>query len=159
MRVAAGEVLHAAAAPALAQTTGTASTDEPRMRGRVLLAEDGRDNLVLISRVLRQTGATVEIVGDGAQAIEAAWAAHVAGTPFGLIRMDMHMPEVDGRAATRELRSRGYRGPIIALAASAMNEDRIACFEAGCDEFASKPLRTKELVALCRRYLEPVSAA
>jgi CheY-like chemotaxis protein len=159
IRIAAGEVVHAAARSALAQEADLAASGEPRLRERVLLAEDGRDNQVLISRVLRKAGASVEIVGDGAQAIEAAWSAHAAGAPFGLILMDMHMPEVDGRAATRELRARGYRGPIIALTASAMKEDRTACFEAGCDELASKPLRTQELLALCRRFLEPVSAA
>jgi len=114
---------------------------------RILLAEDSPDIQRLVAFVLRRAGATVTAVEDGWKAFEVALAAWERGEPFDLILMDMQMPEMDGFQATEHLRSRGYRGQIVALTASAMVEDRIRCLEAGCDAFLSKPIRPDELIA------------
>ncbi len=124
-----------------------------QLHGRVLLAEDGRDNQRLISLVLQRGGAEVEIVDDGQKAVERAWAAHEAGTPFDLVLMDMHMPVLDGWSATKELRRLGYDGPIVALTANAMEGDREKCIEAGCDDYATKPLDRPVFLATCARFL------
>jgi CheY-like chemotaxis protein len=78
---------------------------------RILLAEDGYDNQVLISTYLVKAGATVKVVPDGRQAVEEALAAEAAGTPYDVILMDMQMPELDGYGATSKLRLSGYARP------------------------------------------------
>ncbi|MBI5362592.1 MAG: CHASE domain-containing protein, partial [Planctomycetes bacterium] len=123
------------------------------LAGRILLADDGRDNQRLISLVVTRAGAVCEVVDDGRKAVDAALAAEAAGTPFDLVLMDMHMPVLDGWGAVRELRSRGYARPIVALTANAMQGDRERCIDAGCDDYATKPLDKPKFLETCARHL------
>jgi signal transduction histidine kinase/CheY-like chemotaxis protein/HPt (histidine-containing phosphotransfer) domain-containing protein len=118
----------------------------------VLLAEDGLDNQLLISTYLRRAGARVATVDNGRLAFEAALAASVTKEPFDVILMDMQMPEMDGYAATSELRRRGYTGPIVALTAHAMTGDRERCLSAGCTDYLTKPINRSKLVRLVAMY-------
>jgi signal transduction histidine kinase/DNA-binding response OmpR family regulator len=118
-----------------------------RVAARILLAEDSPDNQLLISNFLRKLGAFVEIASDGRQAVDRALSAEAEGAPFGLVLMDMQMPELDGYEATRELRRAGYAVPIIALTANAMGGDQQRCLEAGCSDYASKPIDRRRLIA------------
>ncbi len=127
--------------------------EDTRVDGRILLAEDGRDNQRLISFVLRKAGAEVDIAENGRIACEMATAALEAGQPYGVILMDMQMPELDGYGATTQLRQNGYARPIIALTANAMSGDRDKCIQAGCDDFATKPINKPHLLATIARYL------
>ncbi|MBK7878124.1 MAG: CHASE domain-containing protein [Planctomycetes bacterium] len=129
------------------------------LRGRILLADDGRDNQRLISLVLQRAGAVCEIVDDGRKAVDVAVAAESAGVPFDLVLMDMHMPVLDGWGAVRELRSRGYSRPIVALTANAMQGDRERCLEAGCDDYATKPLDKPRFLATCAKFLGAAAPA
>ncbi len=114
---------------------------------RILLAEDGPDNQRLISLILKKAGAeVVEIAVDGIQAVNAAMEAIKNNKPFDVILMDMQMPLMDGYEATRKLRSSGYQGPIIALTAHAMAEDREKCMQAGCNNFETKPINRANLL-------------
>lgn len=115
---------------------------------RVLLAEDGPDNRKLISLFLRKGGVSVDWAENGRIAVEKIFAAIDSGVPYDVILMDMQMPEMDGYEASRVLRSRGYRGPIVALTAHAMKGDRETCLEAGCDFYLPKPVDRTQLLLL-----------
>jgi PAS domain S-box-containing protein len=129
--------------PGLSQTT-------PLEGLGILLAEDGRDNQLLISMILRQAGATVEIVDNGREAVQLA--EDTGAEKFDVILMDMQMPEMDGYEATRKLRDDGIETPIIALTANAMREDRQKCLEAGCADYCTKPIDRSRLIQTLAQY-------
>lgn len=126
----------------------------PTLAGlRLLVAEDGRDNQRLIMHYLNRAGALTTLVENGLEAVDAAVKLVDEASPFDAILMDMQMPEMDGYAATRKLRQLGYDGRIIALTAHAMSSDRKQCLDAGCDDYITKPIDRKQLVAM----LEPLT--
>jgi CheY-like chemotaxis protein len=125
------------------------AADSP-LTGRILVAEDGIDNQRLIAFHLRKAGASVQLVDNGLRALELLSAPDAA---FDLLLTDIQMPEMDGYTLTRKLRSLGSRIPIVALTAHAMPEDRRRCAEAGCDDYASKPIDKHTLLATCAKWL------
>ncbi|MGA3068409.1 MAG: ATP-binding protein [Tepidisphaeraceae bacterium] len=128
---------------------------DPRVRisGTVLVAEDGIDNQALIAARLGQTGLKLDLAANGQIAYEKAMAAAANNTPYDLILMDVQMPVMDGFTATLNLRGKGYRGPIIALTANAMERDRSKCLSAGCNDFVTKPIKMEQLFKAISRYL------
>jgi len=109
-------------------------------RLRILLAEDNRVNQLLVVRLLEARGHNVTVAGDGRAAVDQA-----ARESFDVILMDVQMPEMDGLEATRALRERGIRAPIIAMTAHAMQGDRDRCLDAGMDAYISKPIQPEEV--------------
>ena len=107
---------------------------------RVLLADDSRDNRLLVRAYMAKTGWELDEAKDGAGAIEKFKAGK-----YDLVLMDMLMPAMDGFAATKAIReweqqNHLARTPIIALTASALPETVHECIEAGCDSHVSKPV-------------------
>jgi signal transduction histidine kinase len=150
-----------AAIPAQAPQSSAAEESPARqgavagMAGRVLVAEDGPDNQKLIKAFLGRAGLEVDLVGNGALAVERALGALADGKPYDLILMDMQMPVMDGYEATQRLRGEGYQRPIIALTAHAMDSDRQRCLEAGCNDYSTKPIHRGRLLELVTQWLEP----
>jgi CheY-like chemotaxis protein/HPt (histidine-containing phosphotransfer) domain-containing protein len=132
-----------APAPALPQTVESAPTAGRVIR--VLLAEDDRVNQLVALDMLRKMGCSVDVVGDGRAAVEAA-----ATKDYDIALLDALMPEIDGLQATRMIRSlpRPYSEiPIIAMTGRASVEDRAVCLAAGADEFIAKPASPEQLAA------------
>ena len=119
---------------------------------RILLAEDSPDSQRLFQFLLQRAGAEVAVVGNGRLALERAMEAEEQRAPFDVILMDMQMPEMDGYQASRELRKAGYAGPIVALTAHAMAQDRKDCLDAGCDDVGVKPIDRETLLDLVARH-------
>lgn len=118
----------------------------------VLLAEDGVDNQRLISMLLKKEKAHVVLAENGDIAVRRALNAEQQGKPFDVILMDMSMPVLDGYGATRKLRELGIETPIIALTAHAMTGDRQKCIDAGCSDYATKPVNREKLRNIILKY-------
>ena len=118
------------------------------MSGKILVAEDNPSNQKLISILLQKMGVEVTIADDGRMAMDKALAEK-----FDLILMDMQMPTMNGYDATRELRNKGCKTPIIAVTANAMMGDEDKCLKAGCDGYLSKPIDRTKLAEVVGRYI------
>lgn len=114
---------------------------------RVLLVEDNPVGALLAATLLRREGCAVETAASGDEAVEAMKRAR-----YDLVFMDMRMPGMDGPSATRAVRARGDRTPIVALTANAFAEDRKTCLEAGMDDHLVKPLELDSLRAALARW-------
>jgi signal transduction histidine kinase/ActR/RegA family two-component response regulator len=135
------------------------ATPPAALQGRILLAEDGSDNQRLITHHLRRAGAEVTIADNGVEALRLLQRAESAGVPFDLLLTDVQMPEMDGCTLARAVRSSHSMLPIIALTAHSMPEDRQRCEEAGCDDYATKPVDRMKLIQVCAKWLKRRSAA
>jgi CheY-like chemotaxis protein len=141
-------------APAAAEAAHHRPAVPPRLKGRVLVAEDSADTRNLLAHWLQRAGLEVELAENGRLAVAETLAALNADTPYDAVLMDIEMPELDGVRATSQLRAAGYSGPVIALTANATEHDRARCLRAGCDDFAIKPISAQDLLALVGRWLQ-----
>jgi signal transduction histidine kinase len=117
---------------------------------RVLLVEDDEINQDVATAVLEAGGMQVDIASNGAEAVELARDVH-----YELILMDMQMPVMDGVTATRAVRALPGRGttPIVAMTANAYSDDRLACQEAGMNDFVTKPVNPEEFYKVLCAWL------
>ena len=121
------------------------STNVP-LNCRVLIADDRFDHRTVIAEFLSASGANVSVTDNGRSAVESVMASEREGNGFGVVLMDMHMPELDGYEATAMIRSAGVRVPIIALTASAMKGDHQRCLAIGCNDYLTKPIDFTALI-------------
>jgi two-component system, sensor histidine kinase and response regulator len=120
---------------------------------RILVAEDNPVNQKVARHILERLGHVPDIVGNGREAL-LALDSTAAGT-YDLILMDCQMPDMDGFAATREIRRReagGRHTPIVAMTAYAMQGDRERCIASGMDDYVAKPVKPDTLDAVLRLW-------
>ena len=126
-----------------------------QVRRRVLVAEDNPINQKVARHLLTNLGYDVEIVENGAQAVEL-----VQQNRYDVVLMDCQMPVLDGFAATaqiRELQQDGSRTPIIAVTANAFAGERDKCLAAGMDDYVPKPVTPDALDKTIRKWLAPAA--
>ena len=116
-------------------------------RGHILLVEDNEVNRMVAVNMLEQMFCQVDVVTNGIEAVEA-----VRQNTFKMIFMDVQMPEMDGLEATRRIRIHEQENslshtPIVAMTANAMRGDEQRCYEAGMDDYVSKPFTLKSVQA------------
>jgi signal transduction histidine kinase/DNA-binding response OmpR family regulator/HPt (histidine-containing phosphotransfer) domain-containing protein len=132
--------------------------DEPGGKQRplhILLAEDNATNQRLAVINLETWGHRVTVADNGEKAVTA-----VEKEKFDLVLMDIQMPKMSGFEATAAIRSReqqtGTRLPIIAMTANAMAGDRENCLKAGMDDYVTKPIRYRQLLAAIERVVPDI---
>ena len=126
-------------------------------RLEVLAAEDHPVNRIYLTALLERMGHVGEMVENGAEAVDAFRHRAESGPAFDLILMDVHMPTLDGMAATERIRAMndaGARVPIVALTADVFPETRERCTVAGMDEVLAKPVGLEQLSAAIARVME-----
>jgi CheY-like chemotaxis protein len=138
-----------------------AAHDEPSLQGlQVLLADDQVINVMIIGKLLAQLGCSMERVENGQQAVE-RW--QQGG--LDLILMDLQMPVMGGLDATRRIRELEHAGagsghvPIVAVTASALEQDRERCLAAGMDAHLARPVALDRLAQVMRAALRLVAAS
>jgi signal transduction histidine kinase/ligand-binding sensor domain-containing protein/DNA-binding response OmpR family regulator len=145
------QALSPVAAEAPQQSNGDKSSSRQL---RILLAEDNLVNQRLAVRMLEKMGHVVTVAQTGKEVLDT-----LRTGKFELVLMDLQMPEMDGFAATREIRRAEQGGldhlPVIAMTAHAMKGDREDCLAAGMDDYLAKPINSEQL----RQVIERVMAA
>jgi CheY-like chemotaxis protein len=141
------------------QETRTASTRaDERHRLDILVAEDNEVNQLVFTQILEETKLSFEIVGNGELALQAYREMRPS-----LILMDVSMPKMSGLEATAAIRNleaeSGSHVPIIGVTAHALKGDRERCIDAGMDDYLSKPISPKALLAKLGRWIGDKSTA
>ena len=127
--------------------SGNSSSPKPLEGIRILLAEDNDFNLILAETYLKRNGALVENAGDGKTAAEKA-----ESQPFDVILMDIQMPVMDGKDATRRLRAAGIETAIIACSAHALKSEQEECLALGMNAYITKPFEEPELISTIKQF-------
>ncbi len=122
---------------------------------RILVAEDNITNQQVAVGILKKLGVRADVAANGAEAVQA-----LETIPYDLVLMDVQMPEMDGLAATRQIRdpqSRvlNHQVPVIALTAHALQGDPEKCRQAGMDDYVTKPVEVSALVSVLKKWLKP----
>jgi CheY-like chemotaxis protein len=121
----------------------------------VLVAEDNAINQKVIGHQLAMLGVSMEMVGDGLEAL-AQWRAGRPTERHAMLLTDLHMPGIDGYTLAASIRSEepvGSRLPIVALSANALSGEIDRCRSAGMDDYLSKPVQTDQLGEMIKRWL------
>ena len=125
-------------------------------RYRVLVAEDNAVNQLVATKLVESLGGQVDVAPNGRDAVR------MVGTEaYDLVLMDCQMPELDGYAATAEIRrleGESRHVPIIAMTANAMSGDRERCIAAGMDDYLTKPVKLSQLSGVIERWLRKDAA-
>ena len=137
---------------ALRELKSSLALNLSNLKGTVLLAEDNPANQMVGKTILEKAGLTVDVAGNGLEALEA-----VKLRAYDLVLMDVGMPEMDGVEAThaiRQLGSTAARVPIIAMTAHVMSGDRESLLDQGMDDYLSKPSSKSDLLNMAHKWLD-----
>jgi CheY-like chemotaxis protein len=115
---------------------------------RVLIAEDNQMNVFILKQTLEIMKIEYMTAGNGREAIDL-----IKDESFDLILMDVHMPEVDGFTATKELRKMGVETPIVALSANVTREAIEKAKEVGMNDYITKPFNRDRLLEIFNKFL------
>ena len=124
------------------------ATAARRLEGRVLLVDDNNDIRDLVTRILKKQGITVIPASNGQQAVDIALRDHPD-----LVLMDMEMPVMDGRTATRALREKGFTRPIFAMTAHPEGPEVEQALKEGFDGYLEKPVNRERLYGILAAFL------
>jgi signal transduction histidine kinase/ligand-binding sensor domain-containing protein/DNA-binding response OmpR family regulator len=130
--------------------------EERKHSTHILLVDDNAVNLKLAKFILTKAGYQVTTAKDGREAVDIFTAAP---NTFNLILMDIQMPRLDGREATRMIRGEGFKEiPIIAMTAESMKGDREKCLDAGMNDYIAKPIKRDIVYKMVKKWwLDPPS--
>ncbi len=133
--------------------TGHTVREAHREGARILLVEDNQVNQAVALAMLSKAGYRADVAANGREALEA-----LERIAYNLVLMDCQMPDMDGFAATRQLRSPdstvlNRNVPVIAMTANAMSGDRERCMASGMDDYLSKPVKPLELAQMLEKWL------
>jgi DNA-binding response OmpR family regulator len=112
---------------------------------RVLVVEDDPKTAAFVSRALTASGAAVDVLGDGVEALAA-----IGNTPYDVVVLDIMLPGRDGLSVVRQLRSQRNRTPVLLLSARGAVDERVEGLDAGADDYLPKPFALEELIARVR---------
>jgi len=115
---------------------------------RILIAEDNDSNFILMTYILKKFY-EYDRAKNGQEAVDM-----VEKNNYDLILMDIKMPVMDGMEATRLIKEKHPKLPIIALTANAFDSDRQLAYEAGCDEFLPKPISSEVCLKTIAKLIE-----
>jgi len=134
------------------EAIGAAPPITERLRGvHFLLVEDNLLNQAVARGILEHAGATLDVVGDGQQAVDLL---RTSASKYDIVLMDMQMPVLDGFSATRMIRDELKLSlPVIAMTAGVLAAERSRCEEAGISDFIAKPVVVEEMMAIIERNI------
>lgn len=115
---------------------------------KILIAEDVESNFLYLKAVLSKLNATIYWAKNGIEAVEIC-----EKNPIDLVFMDLQMPEMNGYEATEILKKKLPKLPIVAQTAFAMSDDREKALDSGCDDYLTKPIKSKDLLNVVEKYI------
>ena len=129
-----------------------AKINKIRKNIHILVAEDNMINQKVAKTIFKNLGFEVEIAANGVEAVDMT-----LKHKYDIIFMDMMMPEKDGVQATKDLRSQGYKNPIIAMTANASKEGKTKAISFGMDGYITKPTKMESIKKVLIKYFsEPI---
>ena len=114
---------------------------------KILVAEDNDSNFILMTYILKKYY-EFDRARNGQEAVDL-----VEKNAYDMVLMDIKMPVMDGLTATQAIKEKCPNLPVIALTANAFDSDRQSAFEAGCDDFLSKPVSSELCIQTIRKFL------
>jgi len=114
---------------------------------RILVAEDNKLNQRVAQNLFNKIGLSIELANNGLEAVQKA-----TESAYDIIFMDIFMPEMDGITAVKELKKKGIVVPIVAMTASTDDAEQSRAFEAGMDDYISKPVKADDLLRMLTKW-------